>query len=200
MFSRISKFQLLSLSVVVAAQTFASFSHAADATVSFDSDVKLSVLSKNGLSDEQSVAAGNDLKLKPDTVYWVSSQGKVPLLVVPQNPRDVDAGAKLQLPNVKDWPSEFTQSQIQSKMSTVIDDLLQFQMALAKKDTAAASRILDHMEATQPLDYYSFLRASLSFVKGDLKAAKEQVNQALKRYPANEQGLRMLKVIEGASK
>ena len=171
---------------------------AAEAKVAFDSNVKVSVLGKGGLTEETPYATGTPVKLKPDAVYWISSLGKVPLLVVPQTPADIETPAKLQLPDVLNWPSETSSAQLQAKMTAVIDDLYVFQTALMTKDTTEAQKALDRMEAVQPLDYYSFLHASLAFVKGDMATARAQVQRGLKRYPANQQGLRLLKTIEGA--
>ena len=172
---------------------------ASNAQVTFDTAIKLSTLTKDGPANDQQFEAGKVVDLKPETVYWITAQGKVPLLVVPQNP-SAEAAAKLQLPDVAVWPSEIASQQLQSKLVTVIEDLYQFQSALARKDVVEAEKALARMESTQPMDYYSFLRASLAFVKGDLKTAKDQVQRGLKRYPANEQGSRLLKTIEGAGK
>ncbi len=171
---------------------------AADSQVTFDTNVKVSVLTKDGPSNDQSYEAGKSVELKNDTLYWITSTGKVPLLVVPQS--SSSEPAKLQLPDVAVWPSEIAAQQLQSKLVTVIEDLYQFQSAIARKDVVDAEKALNRMEATQPMEYYAFLRASLAFVKGDLKTAKDQVQRGLKRYPANEQGSRLLKTIEGAGK
>ena len=177
-----------------------SLAHAGDAKVTFDSNVKVSILSKDGLANEEAVESGRDVLLKPDTVYWITSSGKVPVLVVPQNPPDAQPTTKLQLPDVANWPSEVASQQLQSKLASVIDDLYLFQTALARRDVSEAEKILNRMENVQPMDYYSFLRASLAFVKGDMKTARDQVQRGLKRYPANVQGTSLLKTIEGAGK
>lgn len=173
---------------------------AAESHVAFDSNVKVSVLSKDGPSAEQVYESGKPIPLKNDQVYWVTATGKVPVLVVPQSSNDPSSPAKVAMPDVAVWPSEIANQQLQSKLSTIVDELYQFQSALARKDTTEAEKVLNRMEATQPMDYYAFLRGSLAFVKGDLKQARDQVQKGLKRYPANEQGARLLKTIEGVSK
>lgn len=188
------------LSLLISILTFVSVTHAGEAHVSFDTNVKVTTLSKTGQNEEASYDSGKDVPLKSDTLYWVSAHGRVPVLIVPQSPADQEAPSKLVLPDVALWPSDVAEKQLQSKLTSVIEDLYQFQNAIARKDTAEAEKVLNRMESVQPMDYYSFLRASLAFVKGDMKTARDQVQRGLKRYPANEQGSRLLKSIEGATR
>ena len=176
-----------------------SIARAGDARLTFDSNVKVSILTKEGPANDAAFSPGAEVSLKPDLVYWITSPGKVPLLVTPQAPSDASA-AHVSLPDVANWPSDVSAQQLQTKLASTIDDLYAFQSAIARKDTAEAERVLAHMEVTQPMEYYAFLRASVAFLKGDMKNAKDQVQRGLRRYPANEQGTRLLKTIEGIGK
>lgn len=162
----------------------------------FDHVVDVAVPTSDGLGQKSSVPAGQEIPVPLDKAFWVQAKGKVPVLLLPQIPSNVDT-SKLHLPDVAEWPPQLVEKQIEAKLSVMIEDILLFQAAIRKRDVKTAETILGRLQSTQDVAYLSFLRASLDFVKGDMESAKNNVKRGLQRHPANEQGLQMLKVVEG---
>ena len=173
-----------------------SFAKADDQKVklTFEIPVEVSFPSKEGMGTPTLVPSGQSVELEREKFAWIQAKGKVPVLVVPTLPKDADE-AKMSLPDVANWPSEQTLDEIDRKVSLMIEDIARFQTAIRKRDLKEAETILTRLEATQNIGYLAFLRASLDFVKGDLKSARMHVKRGLQRHPANEQGLNLLKTL-----
>ena len=174
--------------------------HADETKLSFDQTVHVYKPKPAGLGEATAIAPGSTLTLDNDKVYWIEAKGKVPVLVLPQITQKTDGPLKLSLPEVVNWPPQLVNQQMDLKLSALIEDLGKFQAALRTKNIGEAERILSRMENIAQLDYLNFLRASLEFAKGNIDAAKEHVKKGLGRYPANEQGLKFLKAIEGGNR
>ena len=170
---------------------------AAEARFTFEQAVEVAEPTADGLTKPVSTPANVEVKLDRDKAYWISAKGKVPVLVLPQDTEKSKQPTRVQLPDVKAWPSALMQSELDDKLSTLVDQVARFQDAVRRKDAAEASNVLRQMEAVARLEYLNFLRASLKFIQGDIEGAKEYTRRGLARYPNNEQGLKFLKALEG---
>lgn len=166
----------------------------------FDQTVYVYKPKTTGLGEPSTVTPGTQISFDDDKVYWLEAKGKVPILILPQITQKTDGPLKLNMPDVANWPPNLVTDQLELKLSTLIDDLTKFQTAMRTKNTTEAEKVLVHMEGVAQLDYLYFLRASLEFAQGNMEGAKEHVKKALGRYPANEQGLKFLKALEGGGK
>ncbi len=170
--------------------------HARAVKLQFPHPVEVSVPNRTGLGKTEAHKPGASINLAEDTIYWISAKGKVPILVVPIDVKNGQDMVRVKMPEVGQWPSSVAERELEVKMTEAIDQLIKFQIAISQKDIPAAEKALNELERIKSLEYYHLLRASLRFVKGDLEGAKESVQRGLKRYPANEHGQQMLKLLE----
>jgi hypothetical protein len=160
--------------------------------VSFEYPVEIASPTAQGLGKFELVQPNTDIPLYPEKMVWIQSKGKVPVLIIPALPVNADT-AKIQLPDAATWPPPAVAEEVETKVSAMVEGITAFQIAIRKKNLSEADVILNRLQATQNIAYLSFLRATLDFVKGDLASARVQVKKGLQRYPANEQGLNLLK-------
>ena len=174
-----------------------SLALAGETKLTFDTTVETATPTFEGLTGRTSFAAGKDVPIDTDKVTWIEAKGRVPVLLVPAKDfRDADRSPKLKLPEVAAWPPQMIEQEIDRRMSTMIEDLQSFQTALVRRDLPEAETILTRLESTQPIPYLPFLRASLEFLKGNLKSARTNVERGLKKYPNNVQGQKLLRALE----
>jgi hypothetical protein len=170
--------------------------YAGELSLKFDYDVTVSIPSQDGISSPHKYAAGEQVTLKSDQVYWIESKGKVPALVVP-NSYSKKEPMKVSLAEVTDWPSTTTERIVDNKMSVMMDLMTQFQAQLTKKNVNAAEETLNRMAAVEDLSSLDIFRAYLAYMKGDIEKAKLTVRRALALHPENAQGQELLKTLEG---
>lgn len=171
--------------------------HANDLKFVFDYPVQVFEPTPEGLGTGSPLNPGSELLFAKDKTYWIQAPGKVPMLVIPQVVGKFQAPLKVQLPDVKDWPSQATRREVDNKLAELVDEMQSFQAAVRKKDVAEAEKILARMDSIARLDYFHFLRATIKYMQGDIQAAKESTRKGLRRYPANEQGQQFLKSLGG---
>ncbi len=170
--------------------------HARAVKLQFTHPVEVSVPNRTGLGKTEAHKPNASINLAEDTIYWINAKGKVPMLVVPIDVKSGQDTVRVKMPEVALWPSSVAERELETKMTAAIDQLIKFQIAISQKDIETAEKALNELERIKSLEYYHLLRASLRFVKGDLAGAKESVERGLKRYPANEHGQQMLKLLE----
>ncbi len=194
---RKTNFHLAILIAVLSAFLFAPVpAYTRAVKLQFTHPVEVSVPNRTGLGKTEAHKPGASINLAEDTIYWISAKGKVPMLVVPIDVKNGQEMVRVKMPEVAMWPSAVAERELETKMTEAIDQLIKFQIAISQKDIPAAEKALAELERIKSLEYYHLLRASLRFVKGDLAGAKESVERGLKRYPANEHGQQMLKLLE----
>ena len=165
--------------------------------ITFEHPVETSVPVPEGLASRKVYQQGEGIPLDPDKITWIQAKGKVPMLVVPSKPMESADATRIRMPDLAAWPPSLVQSEIERKVSTMIEDIQNFQNAMIRKDIKEAEKILQRLESTQPIAYLYFLRASLDFVKGDVTRARIHVERGLQRLPANVQGQRLLDALNG---
>ncbi len=144
----------------------------------------------------ENVKPGADVNIATETVYWINARGKIPVLVVPVHFKDGQDSIKLKMPDVATWPPAAVDRELEVKLTNALDELIKFQIAIGEKNVKEAERALAELEKIKSLEYYSFLRASLFFVQGNVEAAKESVKKGLKKYPDKEHWQQLFKSLE----
>jgi hypothetical protein len=175
---------------------FTSVAFAAEVRLNFEYEVTVSIPSSSGTESSKKYSAGEDVVLSSDRVYWIESKGKVPVLVVP-NSYSKKEPMKLALVETASWPSSTMQKVIDTKMSSMMDLMTQFQKHLTRKNVQGAEEVLARMTAIEDMPVLEVFRAYLAYMKGDIEKAKTTVKRALALHPENTQGQELLKTIEG---
>ncbi|HMN67244.1 MAG TPA: hypothetical protein PKC28_01775 [Bdellovibrionales bacterium] len=170
---------------------------AAEIQFVFEYPIEYSEPTPQGLGPLQPAPANTPVKFDSTKVYWLQAKGKVPMLVLPQITANNLEPLKVSMPDVLNWPSLATQREIDNKLSELVDELTMFQEAIRKKNAVEAEQSLARMESISRLDYLNFLRGALKFIQGDVESAKESVRRGLQRYPANVQGTKFMRTLEG---
>lgn len=178
----------------------ASIANARTVRLQFPHAVEISLPGRTGLVKTDSFKPGVQINLAEDTIYWLTAKGKVPMLIVPIDVKTGQDLVRVRMPEVGEWPSAVADRELEKKMTAAIDELIKFQIAISQKNVVAAENSLNELERIKSLEYYHLLRASLRFIKGDLQGARESVRRGLERYPANEHGKQMLKLLEETPK
>lgn len=180
--------------------TFGRVAMGYEVTFVFDYPVELATPSREGLSNKKSFATGEAVVIKSTEAQWIQAKGKIPVVLLPVSLELSMEPRKLELPEVATWPPQAIEQEVDRKVTALMDGIVEFQAALARKDVTEAERILVRLETIQPISYFHFLRGSLSFAKGDIEKAKESIRTGLQRQPANEQGREFLKRLEGGKR
>ena len=165
-------------------------------SLKFDYAVSVNAPSSDGLRLIKKYEPGEELKLEDNQLYWIESLGKVPVLVIPQKLSGGEP-AKLQLPSVANWPPIAVATEIDKRVSEMMDLMTQFQIEMSKKNLAAAEQLLNRMTSIQNVQSLEFLRAYHAYMKGDFNRARTAVKKGLESYPNHVQGLQLLKTLEG---
>lgn len=182
-----------------ATSAFAQLALGGEISFSFEYPVEVATPSREGLVNQKVFAPGERVILPMEKPYWVQSQGRIPVILIPVT-SSIEEIIKLNLPEVGAWPPRAVEKEIDYKMSMMIDLMTQFQAAIIKRDVRTAETLLNQMTSIQNVASLNFLRASLQFIKGDLDQAKLSVRKGLERFPANSHGIQLLRSLEGAGK
>ncbi len=187
----------LFLSIYILGSCFvSSFALAESLKLQFPHPVQVGIPGRTGMTKVENVKPGADVNIATETVYWINARGKIPVLVVPVHFKDGQDSIKLKMPDVATWPPAAVDRELEVKLTNALDELIKFQIAIGEKNVKEAERALAELEKIKSLEYYSFLRASLFFVQGNVEAAKESVKKGLKKYPDKEHWQQLFKSLE----
>lgn len=168
------------------------------AVIKFSHSVSVKSLSDSPAEQKTDFEAGQEITLPSSSPAWISTKGRVPLLFLPEG--ESGKTLELQLPEVLAWPPGIVEAEIDSKMTSLLDEALVFQEHLRAKDYTKAEKSLAKLQSRWDSAYLGFLEAQLYFLKGDLKRARAACERGLLKYPNNENGLRLMAILKGATR
>lgn len=164
----------------------------------FSHSVNVKPLVDSPVDQKSTYEAGQEISASDKSPLWITSKGKIPLLIMPREERE--QALEMQLPEVLMWPPVVVENEFEQKMVAILDDALQFQDHLRAREFSKAEKSLTRIQSRWESGYISFLEAQMYFLKGDLKRAKSSCERGLSKYPNNETGLKIMAILKGAGR
>ncbi len=145
---------------------------------------------------ETSVPAGELIELPGEPVKF-EAPGAVSLLVVPLNSNTSSIDVKMR--KLEGWSGPELGRQVNQKLNTVLERVVEAQKALGSKRGRDALNIIENIQKDSPeLTYLNFLKASAHVLNGDRNSAISALETALASFPGNASGEALLKSLKGS--
>ncbi len=130
-------------------------------------------------------------------IYWVTSEGKVPVIILPVN--DSTSRLDLNSPLIENQMMTATKNTIDLDLSKIMVEVIEIQKYLSQgRENLARTNLSRLMKERPDLEFLHFLSASVSLLSGDKKMAIEELERGLAIHPEYQDGKEMLKKLKGS--
>lgn len=174
-----------------------TFAHVASGTA-LTAEVGLNLkFAKSGNSVD--LSQGEKKTIDVTEPIWVSSPGKVPLLLIPFGDRShIQLNPATSEETRCDMNLPENRVMFDSEMSNMILDVFELQKQISRRDVKAAETTLEKLRSKYPrVSALDFLEASFNILKGDRDKAAQNLKTGLTKHPNYEDGKALLKALKG---
>lgn len=146
-------------------------------------------------SQKQEIKAGQKVDIKEKNPLWITSPGRVPVLVVPLSAGG--SSVRVDSPSAEKVLQDDRSLKIDQSLSEVTMYLSEIHRALAARDIPTAKQKTIELKGKFPqVRFINFIEASLAYLSGDRAQALALVNLGLVAHPDYGPGLELKKQLE----